>query len=146
MEQHRQTGYDALTCYMSALRDQKPRALKRRERKALEQFARLEISLKQLKEALSQVLEISFAEDKRTLFPHFVPPEPGVRVRLQHIHDAMAKHARDEITTQQLSEWAAMVLLNEAYDWQGPEEDEIADWLNEICLLTLKPQQDLPSE
>jgi hypothetical protein len=29
-----------------------------------------------------------------------------------------------------------MLLLNHAYDWEGPEEDEIAGWLNEISGLT----------
>jgi hypothetical protein len=27
-----------------------------------------------------------------------------------------------------------MLLMNQAYDWERPEEDEIADWLNEISL------------
>jgi hypothetical protein len=131
---------------MSSRGDRKRRALTRRERKALEKFARLEISLEQLKEALGEMIEVSFAEDERRLVWHFVLPEPRVRVRLNHIHDAMAKHAREEITTKELSEWAAMLLLNEAYEWEGPEEDEIADWLNEISLLTLKPRKDLPSD
>ena len=120
--------------------------LKCRERKALEQFVRLEISLEELTRALSKVMALTFAEDERRLATHFALPEPGVRVSMEHIHNAMAKHTREETTTKELSEWAAMLLLNEAYDWQGPQEDEIADWLNEISLLTLKPRKDLPSE
>jgi len=33
-----------------------------------------------------------------------------------------------------------MLELNQAYDWEGPEEKECAGWLNEISMLTLKPQ------
>ena len=32
------------------------------------------------------------------------------------------------------------MLLNHAYNWEGPEEDEIAEWLNDISGLTLKPE------
>jgi hypothetical protein len=52
----------------------------------------------------------------------------------------MDRHARGEITTEQLSDWAAMLLANPSYDWEGPDEDEIADWLNDISLLALKPK------
>ncbi len=27
-----------------------------------------------------------------------------------------------------------MLMLNEAYDWSGPDEDEIADTLNELSM------------
>jgi len=30
------------------------------------------------------------------------------------------------------------LLLNDAYDWEGPDEEKIADWLNDISMLTLK--------
>jgi hypothetical protein len=33
-----------------------------------------------------------------------------------------------------------MLLLNDAYDWEGPKEEQIADWLNDISMLTLKPK------
>jgi hypothetical protein len=42
------------------------------------------------------------------------------------------------ISTQQLADWATMLLLNDAYDWNGPKEAQIADWLSDIILLTLK--------
>ncbi len=52
----------------------------------------------------------------------------------------MDKHLREDISTQELSDWAAMLLMNDAYDWQGPDEEQISEWLNEIVLLTLKPK------
>ena len=124
----------------------KRRPLTRHERVALERFARLKISLEELQHALGKMLEVNFKEEERRLNSHFLLPEPGVRIELKYVHEAMGKHARGEITTQQLSEWAAMLLLNDAYDWQGKDEDEIADWLNEISLLTLEPPKNPPSE
>jgi hypothetical protein len=118
----------------------KRRALKRRERGALEQFARLEISLEELQRRLGQMLEVNFAPEERRLTSHFLFPQPGVRIELKHIEAAMDKHAREELSTEQLADWATMLLLNDAYDWQGPEEERIADWLNEISMLTLKPK------
>jgi hypothetical protein len=35
-----------------------------------------------------------------------------------------------------------MLLLNDAYDWEGPEEEEIAAWLNDISMLTLKAKSE----
>jgi hypothetical protein len=152
------------------------------ELEILAQFARLEISLKQLRDRLGEMLEFDFeyrpgteelggqsggAFEKlidtegrtvpgstvqklhndagqvvaqRRLTSHFLLPQPGVRVELWHIRNAMGKHERGEITARELSDWAAMLLLNDAYDWEGPDEDEIAEWLNDISFLTLKPE------
>jgi|ERR1700733_4984466 hypothetical protein len=104
----------------------------------LEKFARLEISLEDLGKALKKVLQFEFSEDERRLSAHFLVPEPGVRIDQDHIRRAMDKHAREEISTDQLAGWATMLLLNDAYDWQGPDEEEIAAWLNDISMLTLK--------
>ncbi len=85
-------------------------------------------------------MEFDFKEQERKLTTHYGTPEPGVRVELKHIRDAMDKHARGEITTEQLADWATMLLLNGAYRWNGKDEDEIAEWLHEISSLTGKPK------
>jgi len=108
------------------------------ERKALERFARLEISLAELKHSLGDMLDFSFGKEERRVTSYFLLVQPGVRVEKKYIDVAMDKHARGEISTEELSDWATMLLLNDAYDWQGAEEDEIASWLNEISMLTLK--------
>ena len=119
----------------------KRRALTRSEHRALEKFARLEISLEKLQRSLGKMLEFSFGEHERRLNSYFLFPRPGVRVELKYIKAAVDKNARGEITTEQLADWATMLLLNDAYDWEGgQDEDEIADWLNEISMLTLKPK------
>lgn len=55
----------------------KRRALKRRERGALEQFARLEIFLEELQRRLGQMLEFNFAPEERRLTSHFLFPQAG---------------------------------------------------------------------
>lgn len=113
-----------------------------RERRALERFARLEISLEELERCLGEMLVVNFGEEERRLTSYFLLAQPGVRVEKKYIQAAMDKHAQGEISTEQLADWATMLLLNDAYDWQGPEEEEIAGWLNEISMLTLKSKGD----
>jgi hypothetical protein len=112
------------------------------ERETLEQFARLGISLDELQRRLGGMLGFDFGPSERRLTSYFLMPQPAVRVELQHIQNAMDKHSRGEITTEQLADWATMLLLNDAYDWEGPDEDKIAGWLNEISLLTLKTKEE----
>ena len=47
----------------------------------------------------------------------------------------MDKQARGELTTERLSDWAAMLLADPSYDWEGPDEEEVAGWLNEMAVL-----------
>ena len=109
-------------------------------RRALEEYADLKISLEELRQRLAGVVEFDFRDHERRLDSCYGTPVPGVRIELKHVRAAMEKQARGEISTDQLADWATMLLLNHAYDWEGPEEDEIAEWLNEISMLTLKPR------
>ena len=115
--------------------------LTKKHRKALEDFAALKTSLEQLRESLRGVLEFDFQDKERKLTSHYGTPDPGVRIELKQIRDAMDKHARGDISTEQLADWATMLLLNDAYRWDGKDEDEIAELLHEISALTLKNTQ-----
>jgi hypothetical protein len=113
-------------------------SLTKKQRRALEEYAKLRISLEELRERLTGVLDFNFKDHERRLEAHYGTPTPGVRIERKHIQAAMDKHARGELSTEQLADWATMLLLNDAYDWEGPEEEEIAAWLNDISMLTLK--------
>ncbi|HVZ62001.1 MAG TPA: hypothetical protein VG892_14550 [Terriglobales bacterium] len=113
---------------------------KKAHRRALEEYADLKISLEELRQLLAGVVEFDFQDHERRLDSDYGAPVPGVRIGLGHIHAAMEKHSRGDISTEQLADWATMLLLNLAYDWEGPDEDQISDWLNEISMLTLKPK------
>jgi hypothetical protein len=112
--------------------------LTKKQRKALEEFAELKFSIEELRSRLRGVLEFDFKDHERRLIPHYRDPEPAIRIELKHIKAAMDKHRKGAMTTEELADWATMLLLNQAYDWQGPQEEEIATWLNEISMLTLK--------
>lgn len=114
--------------------------LSKEQRRALEQYAEGAIPIEELRQRLRGVLEFDFRASERRLTCHFLLPEPGIRIELRHIRNAMDRHARGEITTEQLSDWAAMLLLNDAYEWEGPDAEEIAEWLNEISGLNLRPE------
>src|SRR5579883_3000766 len=106
----------------------------------LEEFADLEISLEELRRRLAGVVEFDFREHERRLDSYYGTPVPGVRIEMRHIRAAMERQGRGEISTEELADWATMLLMNHAYDWEGPEEDEIAGWLNDMSGLTLKPK------
>jgi|SRR5712691_11811710 len=114
--------------------------LTKKQRRALEDYGALRISLGQLRDALGDAMEVDFGPHERKVLFHYDNRKPVVHVELRHIKHAMDRHARGEITTDQLSDWAAMLLANPSYDWGGSDEDEIADWLNDISLLALKPK------
>lgn len=114
--------------------------LTKKQRRALEDYGVLRISLEQLRDTLGDAMEVHFGPHERKVFFHYDNRKPVVHVELRHVKDVMDRHARGDVTTEQLSDWAAMLLANPSYDWEGPDEDEIADWLNEISLLTLKPK------
>lgn len=118
-------------------------SLTKKQRRALEEYAQLKITLEELKERLAGVLDFNFKDHERKLETHYGgTPMPGVRIERKHIQSAMDKHARGELSTEQLADWATMLLLNDAYDWEGPEEEEIAAWLNDISMLTLKAKSE----
>lgn len=116
--------------------------LSKKQRRALQDYGTLRISLGQLRDIFGDTMEVHFGPHERTVLFHYDNRKAVVYIELQHIKDVMDRHAHGEVTTEQLSNWAAMLLANPSYDWEGPDEDEIADWLNEISLLALKPKAD----
>jgi hypothetical protein len=73
-------------------------------RRALEEFAALEISLEELRRRLAGVVEFDFREHERRLDSHYGTPVPGVRIELRHIRAAMEKQARGEISTELMTQ------------------------------------------
>jgi hypothetical protein len=110
------------------------RSLTSEEREILEEFARLDIRLDTLCARLGGMLEIDFGPVERRLTSYFLFPIPGIRIGMDHIRNALDKHWKREITDKELSDWATMLLLNEAYEWSGPDEDQIAEMLNELSM------------
>jgi hypothetical protein len=89
----------------------------------------------ELRQRLRGAVELDFYGEHRTLTEHFEIPEPGVRIEREHIENALDKRRRGEITGKELADWAAILVMIHAYDWQGSEEGEIADWLHDLSYL-----------
>ena len=104
----------------------KLRPLTKSELELLARFVRFEITLNELLVDLHGILKFNFTPNQRFFESSFVVPEPGVRITSSDIDQAIARHASDQISTDELTKWATMILLNDAYDWAGSNEDEIA--------------------
>ena len=83
---------------------------------------------------LNGKLDIFFDTDVRSLKLSLLPTEPGIRIELNHIARAKSKNLAGELSNEALMHWATMILLNDAYVWDGPDEAEIVDRLDELSL------------
>lgn len=110
------------------------RDLTQKERDVLEKFAQMDIPLEEVRAELDGMLEMDFSSAERTLTSYFLLPNPGIRIGMEQIRRALSKHWSGEVTDTELSDWATMLLLNEAYEWSGPDEDEIAEMLHELSI------------
>lgn len=111
--------------------------LTKEQHQALKEFAEGKICLGELAKALSCIMEINFKNHQRQIKWKEGICGPEFRIELSHIHNAMERHTRGEISTEQLVEWAAMILINDAFGWEGPDQDEISELLNDISFLTI---------
>lgn len=113
-----------------------PRQLTDKELGCLSRFARFEISFRWLRFCLRRVMKLNFDAEAnngmRSMENNFIVPEPGILITRKDIDNALSKRQRSEITDKQLIEWATMLLLNDAYEFDGKDEDFIAGWLNEV--------------
>src|SRR5713101_2259447 len=73
------------------------------QRKALERFADLEITIEELRRSLSNGVEFNFDGEHRTLTDHFEAPKPGVRVEKRQVENALDKKRRGQITEKELA-------------------------------------------
>jgi hypothetical protein len=101
----------------------------------MEQFATLAITIEELRQRMRGAMEFDFDGEQRTLAEHFEIPKPGILIKKRHIENALDEKRHGEITEKELSDWAAVLVMNHAYDWGGPDEEEIAGWLNDLSFL-----------
>jgi hypothetical protein len=95
----------------------------------------LRISIQELGRRLRGAVDLDFDGEHRVLTEHFEIPHQGVRVKKTDIENALEKRRRGEITEKELSDWAAALVMIHAYNWQGNDENEISDWLNDLSYL-----------
>lgn len=103
------------------------------ERGALLQYARLEISLDELCRRLEGMLTIDFRPKERRFTSHFLVTEPGIPVEKKFLQHAVDQRNKGTITAPQLSDWAAVLIMNDSYDWEWLDEQDV-ELLNELAL------------
>jgi len=102
------------------------------EREALHRFLRLEILLEELLPALHGMVEIEFLPTQRRSTSLFNLVEPPLQVVKAHIENALEKRRSGKISERDIVRWSTFILLDDAYVWEGPDEDEIGDALNDL--------------
>ena len=112
----------------------KPHKLTPEELQLFARFIRFEVTRSELLATVRGVFTFDFTPAVRRSECNFAPPAPGVRVTLSDIDNATAFHAQGRISTDDLTQWATLLLHCDAYDWEGPEENEIAGRLNDLSM------------
>ena len=105
----------------------------------LRRFALFEASLEEVRSSLAGISEFNFAPQSvrsadRTAWTNFRVPEPGIVITREHIVNALERKRFELITEHDLTRWATMLLMNDAYSLDPADEDLIADWLNDISI------------
>jgi hypothetical protein len=100
----------------------------------LRRYLEFEAPLEEVRLKLQGILEFNLVAEsgKRFIDCNFPTPKPGIRVTRQHLEAALQRRRDRRISEQELLEWATMLLLNQAYFWEGEDEELIFEWLKNI--------------
>jgi hypothetical protein len=108
------------------------RRLNAAEVQALGDYADMKVTFEQMRFALRDAMSIEVDGPKRSLVFFFDNSKPEVVITRRHIERALDMRRARLITEQELSEWASMLLLNDAYDFEAKDEELIVGWLNDL--------------
>ena len=97
-----------------------------------ERYARLEITLDDLRRALPGLVEYNFERRNRWIDQHFRIPDPGITITREHVQNALTKKRMDQFSGHDLICWASMLLMSDVYDFDARDEDFIGDSLTDI--------------
>lgn len=112
----------------------KPRALRPDEVEFLVRFLRCDIRLDELARHFDSVLQFDFTAKVRKLDQRFLALEPAIRVETAHIDHAVALRTSGALAADELERWAAFLLLCDAYDWEGPDEENTSERLHALSM------------
>lgn len=101
----------------------------------LRRFAWLQADVEELRTAMTGVFEFDLQRGQRAARTFFRMPEPAIAITRAHLSNALDKKREGKITERDLVNWAALLLLNDAYVLDPGDEDLIAEWLNDMSLL-----------
>jgi len=101
----------------------------------LQRFVRFELPIETLGKVLAPLVTFTLdgpATYQTVEYSAGIPKNP-VKVTRADIDFAIKKARTGKVTQRQLQQWASMLLLNDAFDWSGEDEDAIADMLADLA-------------
>jgi hypothetical protein len=105
-----------------------------RQHEVLKRFAWMDSSVEEVRESMAGVFEFNLQRGHRVARTWFRMPEPGIAITRAHVANALDRKREGRVTERDLVNWAALLLLNDAYVLDPGDEDLIAEWLNDISL------------
>ena len=92
----------------------------------------LQATVQEVRAALDESLGADLVPLGRRSRIRYRLPEPGVVITRDHISNALDLKRFGLITERGLSDWATILLANDAFVLAPGDEDLIADWLNDL--------------
>ena len=90
---------------------------------------RFELPIEVLRKVLAPLVTFALEEpgtQQTVTYSAGILKDP-VRVTRTDINSAIEKARTGEISQERLQQWASMLLLNDAFDWSGEDEDALSD-------------------
>src|SRR5258708_7613242 len=106
------------------------------ERRALEDFRDLKISVEELRPLVEERVETYFEPEgfhTRGIQKHTDAAVPQVEVRIGHLETAYRRWQEGKISEKDLGDWACMLSMNDDYELHEDESEILAEWLNIVC-------------
>jgi hypothetical protein len=106
------------------------------ERRALEDFRDLKISVEELRPLVEKRVAMYFEPKgfhQRGIQKHTDVAVPRVEVRVGHLETAYRRWQKRKISEKDLGDWAAMLTMNDDYELHEDESEILAEWLNRVC-------------
>ena len=119
-----------------------PKKLEDRHIDACQQFLMMSLDCDELIARLEGMFTLDFGDSRRLAHCSFLVPEPGVQVRRIHILRAVEMCQQGVVTVQNLMQWATVLLLNEAFEFEVEDSEWIADVLNDLSFNSPKLEMD----
>ncbi len=119
-------------CGMGVTHESELPALSPSQIDVLRRYAMLQASVQEVRAALDEAFDPDLVPLGRRARIRYRLPEPGVVITRDHISNALDLKRFGLITERGLSDWATILLANDAFVLAPGDEDLIADWLNDL--------------
>lgn len=119
-------------CGMGVTHESELPALSAAQIEILRRYAMLQATVQEVRSVLDESFDPDLVPLGRRARIRYRLPEPGVVITREHISNALDLKRFGLITERGLSDWATILLANDAFVLAPGDEDLIADWLNDL--------------